>query len=453
MANRSPKQIKKPPFIRWIEIVDLFGYLNYTIPLKSSNKEASNRLIMIYGDNGCGKTTILKLIYSLLSPQRGKGHKTYILETPFRKISICFDNDVIVSAERRGEALVGQYFVEIKTKQGVAEFEMNSGNEKGIGWSDTARDLLNELRELSTYIYFLPDDRKATSTIEADEDENKDEISIYRRLYTNSINIKNINLSENRNESHHLNIEPVIDSVNIWFRRHAHQGTFIGEENATSLYLKIIQQVTKSLGKDAAAQETGAQNLLVDRLVSISKRIGGFTRFELIPVFPAEKFLDILSNVTPQAKKTITKILEPYIDSIEERLNALDSIRAILTIFIETLNSLLFPKTIGFTLKSGIVIRDYSGSEIAASLLSSGEKQLLLLFSNTILFRDTTGIFLIDEPELSLNVKWQRSLVDALLACAGDSVQFIMASHSLELITLHKSKAVRLFSRGKINNA
>lgn len=85
------------------------------------------------------------------------------------------------------------------------------------------------------------------------------------------------------------------------------------------------------------------------------------------------------------------------------------------------------------------------GSRLDPNLLSSGEKQLLLLLSNTILARETAAIFLIDEPELSLNVKWQRSLVDAILKCAeGSKIQFLLASHSLELITQHRRNAVRL---------
>jgi hypothetical protein len=44
-----------------------------------------------------------------------------------------------------------------------------------------------------------------------------------------------------------------------------------------------------------------------------------------------------------------------------------------------------------------------------------------------------------------LNVKWQRQLVDALLQCArGAAIQYLLASHSVELITLHRGNAVQL---------
>ena len=69
-------------------------------------------------------------------------------------------------------------------------------------------------------------------------------------------------------------------------------------------------------------------------------------------------------------------------------------------------------------------------------MLSSGEKQLLLLFCNIITAREQASIFIIDEPELSLNVVWQRKLVNALLAFSeGSSIQLILASHSIELLT------------------
>ncbi len=50
--------------------------------------------------------------------------------------------------------------------------------------------------------------------------------------------------------------------------------------------------------------------------------------------------------------------------------------------------------------------------------------------------------------EISLNIKWQRKLVDSLLSLAEDSdVQFVMATHLVELLTRHKESVVRLEDR------
>jgi ABC-type glutathione transport system ATPase component len=52
---------------------------------------------------------------------------------------------------------------------------------------------------------------------------------------------------------------------------------------------------------------------------------------------------------------------------------------------------------------------------------------------------------MIDEPEISLNIKWQRQLIKALLGIADEGrVQFIFASHSIELLSQHRDRVVKL---------
>lgn len=64
---------------------------------------------------------------------------------------------------------------------------------------------------------------------------------------------------------------------------------------------------------------------------------------------------------------------------------------------------------------------------ISSSLLSAGEKQMLSFLAYNAFYQDT--IFIIDEPELSLHVDWQRILFPTLLR-QNSSNQFIVATHS-----------------------
>jgi len=105
-----------------------------------------------------------------------------------------------------------------------------------------------------------------------------------------------------------------------------------------------------------------------------------------------------------------------------------------------------------FDRREGLGIRTKSGEPLKLAMLSSGEKQLLLLLCNTLAARDQASMLIIDEPEISLNVKWQRRLVQALLDCIrGKSVQLIFATHSIELLARHKAHVVKLidFSEGE----
>ena len=98
-----------------------------------------------------------------------------------------------------------------------------------------------------------------------------------------------------------------------------------------------------------------------------------------------------------------------------------------------------------FDLQTGVTVAAFDGQQLSPTALSSGEKQLLLLCCNTLVARGRSSLFLIDEPELSLNIKWQRRLVESLLGLAVNrNVQFIFATHSFELLAPHEKSVLEL---------
>lgn len=63
--------------------------------------------------------------------------------------------------------------------------------------------------------------------------------------------------------------------------------------------------------------------------------------------------------------------------------------------------------------------------------LSSGEKQVLLIFLTAL--GSATRSLIIDEPELSLHVDWQKTLISAL-RLLNPQMQMIAATHSPEIM-------------------
>jgi predicted ATP-dependent endonuclease of OLD family len=115
-------------------------------------------------------------------------------------------------------------------------------------------------------------------------------------------------------------------------------------------------------------------------------------------------------------------------------------------IFVRNLNKFFAgSKVAHFNLRAGFTIKSGIGDPLELDMLSSGEKQLLLLLCNTLASRDRASILIIDEPEISLNIKWQRRLIKALLDCIkGSNVQLIFATHSIELLAQHRHQVVKL---------
>lgn len=96
--------------------------------------------------------------------------------------------------------------------------------------------------------------------------------------------------------------------------------------------------------------------------------------------------------------------------------------------------------------KQGIKISDSISlggvkDRIDSSHLSAGEKQVLSFLSYNA-FYDHTPIF-IDEPELSLHIDWQRTLLPALVSQETNN-QFIIATHSPFIYTKYQDKEIVL---------
>jgi len=75
----------------------LFG--QYSYDLHSDDTDLS-KLLILYGDNGSGKTTILRSLFHLLSPARNKRHRSELARVPFRRFCVTLGEDTVVAAER-----------------------------------------------------------------------------------------------------------------------------------------------------------------------------------------------------------------------------------------------------------------------------------------------------------------------------------------------------------------
>ena len=78
---RSPEN---PYSISRITVEKLFGQFTYELPSREDPADRSN-LFILYGDNGSGKTTILNLLFHLLSSEEHQGHKTFVLRVWFKR--------------------------------------------------------------------------------------------------------------------------------------------------------------------------------------------------------------------------------------------------------------------------------------------------------------------------------------------------------------------------------
>ena len=86
--------------IRTIDVQDLLGRFSYTLQAPEPSSVDMARLMILYGDNGTGKTTILSALFHLLSTAPRGGHKSALANIAFKRIGVVFTNGLELSAER-----------------------------------------------------------------------------------------------------------------------------------------------------------------------------------------------------------------------------------------------------------------------------------------------------------------------------------------------------------------
>ena len=69
------------------------------------------------------------------------------------------------------------------------------------------------------------------------------------------------------------------------------------------------------------------------------------------------------------------------------------------------------------------------GEMLTPYLLSSGEKQMLIILLTVLVEDDQHYVLFMDEPEVSLHIEWQKRLIDLILEL-NPNVQIILTTHS-----------------------
>lgn len=145
------------------------------------------------------------------------------------------------------------------------------------------------------------------------------------------------------------------------------------------------------------------------------------------------------------------RVLKLYADILERRGTGRKNSFVKLRMFEEAVNKFLDNKTlhiaearrIGVRTTRTTYVESENKQQYPLTSLSSGERQVLTMLFSASRLGAASGAFLIDEPELSLHIDWQRIVLEELMAQAGGR-QIIACTHSPEVGADHMD-AVQVF--------
>lgn len=137
-----------------------------------------------------------------------------------------------------------------------------------------------------------------------------------------------------------------------------------------------------------------------------------------------------------------------YVQDVERKLAVFDDLAERVGKLTDIVSARFMYKAIAIDRERGISIRTDAGDEIGLASLSSGEQHELVVLYELLFRAPRAGLVLVDEPELSLHVAWQsRFLPDLMDILRLTDSYAVVATHSPTIIGARWDLAVELAGR------
>jgi predicted ATP-binding protein involved in virulence len=147
--------------------------------------------------------------------------------------------------------------------------------------------------------------------------------------------------------------------------------------------------------------------------------------------------------------------LTVFLEDFEQRINLYNEVIMKASLFKNMMDEKeLTHKKITINKDIGFSILTDAGQELKLSYLSSGEQQEII-FLYEFLFKVTEdSLVLIDEPETSMHIEWQRQFIPDLkkIRQVNNNLSFLIATHSPQIIGSDWDLTVDLFDLSKGND-
>jgi predicted ATPase len=149
-----------------------------------------------------------------------------------------------------------------------------------------------------------------------------------------------------------------------------------------------------------------------------------------------DKQEDLRFQVPEELQEPTQRVLPVYVTDVEKKLSVFDDIAAKIDLLKDIVNSRFSYKKVSIDKEKGFVFRTGEGQPLNPSHLSSGEQHMLVLFSELLFRVESNSLVMIDEPEISLHVTWQKQFLRDLQGVTElGSFDVLIATHSPQIVS------------------
>ena len=427
----------RPHYLRLKRIVvdELFGTYSHDI-----NLNLQDRVTLLHGPNGVGKTVILEMVSSLL-----KQRFDYLWGIPFLRFRLEFHDDSILElqTQQQSESRDRHYYLTL-TRNGTSQTaavshvssahaiaarveELHPHNRIRSAWIDIRDgEVLSASEVLSRY----------SARFSAPEHPDQQDLSWFGDFLENA----NVHFIEAQRLVR-MDPEPWYDYDDYLHRpRRTPPPAVSTVVNYSRDFRKRLANTMAQYGRTSQALDQSFPQRLMEavdelQLLELQKRMSDlddktsdYTSMGILDKTPTHPFpVSSLGDID----STQARVMTLYVQDTEKKLQALEDLAIRTRLLLDNVNQKYRHKTIQLDRNEGFVATSHSGQTLSLGSLSSGEQQELVLHYDLLFRVPSNTIVLIDEPELSLHVAWQkRFLTDLLEIVQLSNFDALVATHS-----------------------
>ena len=425
------KQVLESTMLKRIEIKKLFDQFDYNIELKPEG------ITILTGPNGYGKTTILRIIHAF-----SRKNIFFLMKLLFREIIFYLkDGDEIRVVKKNGNIIFT--FPNEETEE-FSEEKVNKRLEQLFGRIPFRR--IDENRWLDRRTDEIMDIEAAIA--QALE---RHGIDLKKLSWKSSVAFPNVYLIREQRL-----IRPVVVKNRLRNRYNE------SEENES--FAKTITQYAHELKEQIQSVRAESSKITQDLDSSFPSRL--FAEEDMITEDDFSfRFKEIketqeklskygLSGASTEQqayKEENAQALKVYLDDTKKKLSIFDELLKKLDAFTTMLDEHHFSsKRLQVSPEHGFEFLTDNNHSLDLTALSSGEQQEVVLLYELLFKVEPGALVLIDEPEISLHVAWQKEfLKDILSVIAVQRINVILATHSPQIINDRWDLTVDLEEIGK----
>ena len=430
-----------------IKIKKLFGLFDYHITL-----DTTENITILTGPNGYGKTTILNIIYHFFNQQF-----SYFQKLNFESISFEFSENKRMeltkkkkkNKEDKSSKLLPSSFLsdhEIETVDiYILLFENDEEIDKFTYDNNSRKQIAHELRN------FLPI-RRLTDDLWYDE-RTEEPITFDKILNENKEQLPDnfFSFLKKQGDKKSNSIIDLLNISNIYlikeqrllrkiFNPNKEENTFV---NTIELYAKGLRKLIEEKQLEAYKITQKLDSTFPKRLIETTTTIDEATFKERFTILKEKQNklqqfgIAISQQEVTNYNPENAKVLSVYLNDSEEKLNVYNDLLEKIELFVNIINQREFAfKSIQISNNKGFSFyQNKTQQPLSLIDLSSGEQQEVVLLYELLFKTAPNSLILIDEPEISLHVIWQKAFIDDLKKIAKlKRINFLVSTHSPQII-------------------